>query len=121
MILCPDGCVTCPVTAKERDSGRRVGVAVIQKCCACRKNLRKDRSVSHVQNRFYCSICKMHLFRENKVDPETGRTMTCLEEFVCSDEVRLCCDDFTHCKNFPKDKIINLRPGRSSNKRGKRH
>ena len=68
-------------------------------------------STSNVQTFFYCSICKITPCRENKVDTEKGRTMTCLEEHTHSNEIYLCCDDFIHCKNFPKDKMINFTLG----------
>ena len=61
----------------------------------------------------------MPICRENKVDLEAVRTETFLEEHVCSKKMRLCYNDFTHCKKFTKDKMINLYPQRSSKQSGK--
>ena len=93
-------------TAKQRDSGRREGVAASQKSCAYRNFLKRYGSVSHVQTCFFCSVCKIPLWRKNKVEPEAGRTTTCLEKHAHSDKSHLSCNDFTHCENFPKKLLI---------------
>ena len=109
-----------PVTAKQRESGRRAGIDVNQKCHICRKFLKQDVSANHAQTCFCSSTCKIPLCRENKVDPEAGRRMICLEEHAHYDEMSLCYIDFIHCEHFLTDEMINLHPRRSSKKRRKR-
>ena len=45
----PDGRTNRPTTAKQRDSGRRVGVAVVHQHCARIKCLKRDGHASCVQ------------------------------------------------------------------------
>ena len=117
----PDGRMTRPMTAKQQHLWIKVGTHVDQKWCAWRKHLKRDWSINHVKPFFFCSICKMPLCRENKVNPEAGRAMIFLEDHEHSDESHFCCNDLIRCKNFPKDKILNVHPLRSSKQRKKRH
>ena len=96
--------MTLPTTTKKRDSGRKVGIFANHQCFACRKFLKRDRSVNYVQFFFCYSICKMPICRESKVNRKTGRAMTYLEEHAHSDESHLCCNDFIYCWHFPKEK-----------------
>ena len=51
-ILGADERVTRPATPKQRESERRAGAAVNQRCCACRKFLKRNESVNHVPDHF---------------------------------------------------------------------
>ena len=100
-------CATRLTTGKQRKSGRRIGTSVNQNFYDCRNHLKRDGSVGHRETFFCCSTCKIPLCRENKIDRVSDRTMNYLKEHANSEETHRYCDDCTHWKNFPMDRMIN--------------
>ena len=119
-ILGADRCMTRPSTEKQREGIRRVGMEVNKHCYGCRKHLKRNGSVNYVQTCFCCSICKILLWREDRIYLVAGRTMTYFKEHGNYDESHICCNNLIHCRNYPIDKMINLDPRRSSKKNKER-
>jgi hypothetical protein len=85
------------VTQKQKDSGRTVGSSVQATCFICKKYCTAYRYTT-----FICLHCGTALCQLDR-SADTGRSRSCMDEHMNSDDHRICCTPGTKRTRFPKD------------------
>jgi len=77
---------TAKPTPKQLLAGRTTGTDIRLSCFICRRYI-NDKGVRRwQQTTWWCKDCHMPLCKQSRVGQDGGRTLTCLEEHLCSEE-----------------------------------
>ena len=108
-----DGNCSRDPTVRQIKIGRTTGNTVTSNCFVCRKYLKVNGMTAYHTTSFCCRKCTMPLCKLDRSGQE-GRTSSCCDEHLCSDESPVWCNDVFQSKTeFPKEKQVYLHPRRS--------
>ena len=103
------GNTTREVTDKQRARGKSTGNSVTRPCFICRRYIDQKTDATYQRTTsFWCKHCNMPLCSADRTKTDNGRTETCVQEHLCSDEDIFACNERHHKgKEVPTEYEIN--------------
>jgi hypothetical protein len=92
-----DGNSSRDPTVRQMQNGRSTGNTVPLNCFFCRKYLKENGKTAYNTTSFCCRKCNMPLCKLDRSGQE-GRTSSCCDEHLCSDESPVWCNDLFQSK-----------------------